>query len=151
MGEPLDVLKIGCRFIIIFKIKRYNMRNKNLTMKERSILKYDLLIAWAKCQQYIFKNKETDSDVMLASIGIDWYTDSCEYCEKHFDIASSCIECPLSLIYKTKTKTKHKTNAVTRRTVWCCDGLWLKMSRSRTWGEWAKNAELVRDYIKENG
>lgn len=100
--------------------------------KIKAIRHYNRMINWARTQP---ENDEPDPDFMFDVIGENWYSCSCSYCKKH---SGKCSECKLSL-----------PGALVAFS--CCSFLWSKMSSSKTWGEWIKNAELVREYIRENG
>jgi hypothetical protein len=108
-------------------------------IQKQSIWKYDQTIAFAKTQP---QRNKPDERLMLEKIGIDWHSDYCPYCEKYLDFKKSnaCFNCPLSNNEKSTIGSEN-----------CCNGLWEKMNKAKTWKTWRKYAELIIEYIKEHG
>ena len=100
-------------------------------IKQEALAHYDRMIEWAKKQN---QSIECRPGIMLEAISEQWYGPFCSYCQKYFGI---CSECELT-----------RENVILFD---CCNGLWRKMTKSLTWGEWVINAEAVRKYINERG
>ena len=106
------------------------------SIKRLAIEHYDRMIEHVENN---YKKKEKVSyDRLIKDIRETWGWRDCAYCQKYLTFVT-CGKCKLSA-YPRK-KTSHN----------CCNGLWVKMALSGTWGTWLKYAKLVREYIKENG
>lgn len=99
-------------------------------MKEETIKLYEEKVAWAKTQD---PSENPSKGDMLQQIGHSWNGKFCPYCKKYGG-KNDCIDCPLRTV-----------------NVSCCNGLWIKMDYSKTWGGWIYNAEKVLEYIMVNG
>lgn len=114
------------------------------SIKRLAIEHYDRMIEHVENN---YKKKENTSSYWLTEdIRETWSGRDCAYCKKYMtvDVRQSgtfitCGKCKLSAYPRKKTSRN------------CCNGLWAKMSLSRTWGTWLKYAKLAREYIKENG
>jgi hypothetical protein len=96
-------------------------------LKQEAISHYDKMITWAKKQKH---DKGVVKGEMLSDIGEHWGGDFCEYCTEFV-----CSKCPLS-------KEQHFPPRLV-----CCDSLWGKMTRAKTWRDWIYFAEKIREYI----
>ena len=97
-----------------------------MTVKEESLAHYDRMIPWAEKQD---PNEPAIRGKMLVDLGEHWGGEFCPYCKRS---ACGCQDCQLN-------------------NESCCAGLWPRMARSKTWGEWIPAAKCVRQYIEEHG
>ena len=99
-------------------------------IKKKAIAHYDRMIEWAEKQDP--KGKAINRK-MQEAIGEEWFSDDCSFCQ-HYHVESiiGCDGCPL---FKLQFG--------------CCNGRWDKLSRSKMWKSWIKNAKSVRAYIKK--
>lgn len=104
-------------------------------LKEKETARYNRMITWAKKQP---ENDSANKLVMLRAIKEYWRGRFCSYCKKYHKKTTCAFECPLRREYHYGSGQ-------------CCNGLWVIMNRSKTWGEWVINAENVKEYIKKNG
>jgi len=95
-----------------------------------SIAHWERMVQWAKEQP---KEDNTDYLYMFRKIKEGWYGDYCALC--HY--AEICDNCPT-------TKASHPECNSMRST-------WKKVSNSKTWGEWVKNAEKMLKLLKSLG
>jgi hypothetical protein len=106
-----------------------------MTTKTKAIKHYEKMIAWAKKQR---PRKRVDIFFMGNSISQIWISTYCSYCLVYLGcvLQKTGKKCPL-----------YEANA------WdvCCNELWRKMDKAKTWGTWVKRAEKVLEYIKEHG
>jgi len=100
------------------------------SIKQKAIEHYDRMIAWAEKQRV---NGFPLLTIMFDEIGEHWDGEYCPYCLTY----KSCSCCNLDIISKA--------------TFHCCNGLWSKMYRAKTWKTWIKYAKQVRQYIIDNG
>ena len=100
---------------------------KMLKTKNEAIQHYDKMIKWAEKQN---KYKIPSVSKMYYEIKTTWAGQHCSYCNIH---NTTCFLCEL-----------HSKNS-------CCDGLWLRMDRSKTWKEWIKYAKKIKRFIEKNG
>ncbi len=84
----------------------------------------------AACAESLPIASAVDKHEMLDAIGEVWSGKYCACCLAQNGICEGCI------LY-AQTHIMHG----------CCAGLWNKMPASGTWGEFAENAKLVREYI----
>jgi hypothetical protein len=101
-------------------------------LREKALKHYDDMIQWAETRYFY---ESVSNYLMIDAIGQEWRGVDCSYCQ---NFNGDCSRCPLSPGEPFYSKR-------------CCNGLWLKMQYSITWGEWVRNAKLVREFIKENG
>lgn len=101
--------------------------------KESGIAHYKRMINWARIRD---KKEMTSYYGMSKGLGEVWQGHYCLYCSINLN-GFRCNKCPL--------QGKNGDSST------CCDGLWVKMHKSMTWGEWVKNAKKVLKYIKKNG
>jgi hypothetical protein len=104
------------------------------SVKQKAIKHYQRMIAWAEKQP---PREKASFMVMDDSISESYGSINCAYCIKY----KCCCQlgCPL---YR---RPKNLYLSV------CCNGLWSKMFRSKTWGTWVKRAKKVLEYIEVNG
>lgn len=105
------------------------MSIENIT-KKQTIEHYERMIKWAKTQP------EKDLSLMMTMkehINENWSGNYCSYC-KIYSTPFSCPSCPLGSGPDL-----------------CCFGAWGAMNSSGSWGKWVINANIVLEYIKENG
>jgi len=107
--------------------------------KEAVIAHYDRMIAWVKTTRK-FRQRPKMMD-MLSSIGKYWYGEYCLYC-KEYSTMGGCNDCPLHTDIVGEPSSSNRC---------CCNGLWAKMAKAKTWQTWLKYAEQVRAYIKKHG
>ncbi len=117
------------------------MKNREKYIKKLALSMYALKIAWAELQDP--KTKVNYKD-MEDEIKISWYSYDCPYCVDYIETIielEECINCPLYVAKKRNlNNTKH-----------CCNGIWYKMDKAKTWKEWIKYAKKMVIYIEENG
>lgn len=106
----------------------------NKRLRTKALAHYDKMITWVEAQN---PRGEVSNYEMELGINEGWYDNNCSYCAKY---EKGCAGCELlgndiSSIYGEV----------------CCDGLWEKMSTSKTWRGWLKYAKQVRAYIENNG
>jgi hypothetical protein len=117
-------------------------------LKKETLAHYDRMITWAKKQNEL---DQPNDKLMLSLLNETWKGFFCKYCIYYsgfFDEQNTSFcknntygNCPLN-----PNKANFK-----KTSMYCCNGLWSKMNRSKTWEEWIVNAKLVKKYIKENG
>jgi hypothetical protein len=112
-------------------------------IQQQAISHYNRMIKWVKTQD---PKQYPDECFMEQEIGEDWFGDGCPYCkinmaEEYDEKHAECEKCPLS-------KNGAEQGIGTGN---CCNGLWKKMARSKTWKTWLKYAELIKQYIIEKG
>ena len=108
------------------------------SIKQKSIEHYDRVIEYAK------KSKEKNATDMLSNM-LDDTRESigskhCAYCKKNdFDnlLHLACLKCKLHV------EKYERFN--------CCNGLYVKMTDSKTTKTFIKRAEAVKQYIIDNG
>ena len=93
--------------------------------KQQALKHYNRMIKYARSME---PKGKISWRKMEKEIGESWFSGNCSYCENY-----SCDLCKL------------------QEEAGCCDGLWTKMNRAKTWDEFVKRAIAVREYIKENG
>lgn len=103
------------------------------SIKQKALEHYDRMIS---CAEKLIPNM-TDYLRMEFLIHESWFGDNCPYCTVYQ--INECENCPLTVDEYDDLSAN------------CCDGLWLSMSKSRTWTTWIKRAKLVRQYVEEHG
>lgn len=96
-------------------------------LQKDAIAHYNRMIKWAKTQS---QNSTPLSHVMNMEIKEGWGGADCSYCRAYLE---NCDDCSLSKSYR------------------CCNELWYKMDVAKTWSEWIKYAQKIKQYIKDNG
>jgi hypothetical protein len=104
-------------------------------LRELALNHYDKMIAWASQQP---EDEDASMDKMHNAIKENWSSSYCVYCEFY----SFCDTCPLGV---------KKIDFYNMQDYKCCNGLWIMMSSSTTWGDWVINANKVYDYIQKKG
>jgi len=98
------------------------------TIKNKAIANCDKKIRFAAV-----KNPE-DACLFLHTENIQaWDSPVDQYCRTYHTISNKCGECPLS------------------REEGCCGGLVDNVGKAKTWGEWIKVVEELKEFIEENG
>jgi hypothetical protein len=116
-------------------------------LRESALNHYDKMIAWASQQP---EDEDASMDKMHNAIKENWSSSHCVYCEFY----SFCDTCPLSAKEINKGygfRYKSEQNIYYFNNYSCCNGLWIMMSSSTTWGDWVINANKVYDYIQKKG
>jgi len=104
----------------------FNYKEIKNTIKINALAHYDRMIAWANKRPI---NGSVQRYRMQLALKESWDAVSCVYCMK-----CDCSKCPLSV-----------------NLLGCCGGLYRKLGKSETWGEWVQNATDVRNFIEKNG
>lgn len=99
-------------------------------LKEKTLQHYDRMIAWAEAQN---PSGLVTFRAMFAGIRETWGSENCPYC---MEVDVQCTSCIL----------KGNSDSAS-----CCNGLWKRMSSSKTWKEWAEKARDVRKYVEDHG
>lgn len=106
-----------------------------MTIKEQALAHYRRMMLWAgmqKVERYLvypdFLNIKIHE--MLKGINENWYGSYCSYCQE--------TDCEI-----TNCKLGSSAN--------CCDGLWNRLNHTISWREWINIAQMVYEYIEENG
>ena len=73
---------------------------------------------------------------MRDAIDENWGAKDCPYCNTRNEDTKYCQLAPLNFCNDGSN---------------CCDGAWVKLSRSETWEEWLEHADKVIDYIEKHG
>ena len=100
-------------------------------IQKQAIEHYDRMIEWARTQP---TGDKPSSDLMGELFKEGYGAYDCPYCKKY---QVDCILCKLTGKYPEAT--------------YCCNGLYSKMCKSKTWRQWIIRAKKVREYIRENG
>jgi hypothetical protein len=109
------------------------------SIKQQTIESYNKKIKWMEKQPL---REKPDYKKMYKTIGIGIGAMSCPYCHKYLQM-HYCFNCKLNPTEKGLWEESSE--------IYCCNGLWLKMKKARTYKTAIKYAKLVRQYIIDNG
>jgi len=102
-----------------------------MNIKFEAVVHYLRMMFWAMERHDEYHILLIDKiGIIESELGEHWYSGYCSYCREHRKVCSSC-------------------NLWSARG--CCDGLWGKMSKAKTWKKWVFWATKVLQYIIENG
>ena len=82
------------------------------------------------------------AEKMKALIDENWYGEHCSYCQLNFEVCSTCSLCG------AETEKDFESDDLSE---FCCEGLWIQMTKANSWDEWLKGAKKVRRYIILHG
>ena len=110
------------------------------TVKQKAIEHYERMIEYAK------KYESQDAQLMISEM-----MDDIKECTGRRD-CSYCIKNQFNILFTNEACGKCKLNVKTKNDDFnCCNGLYLKMTESKTTKTWIARAEKVKQYIIDNG
>lgn len=120
-------------------------------IQNEALGKYDAIISFAEKQDPDLHFSRSYLFMSGFSLGVE----ACPYCMEfrasnidmtpHFSCQNTGRgRCPLGGEWKPPHRQQYERGD-------CCEGLYLKMISSETWGEFVENAKLVRNYIRIHG
>lgn len=108
-------------------------QQRDAWLQRKALAHYDTLIEIGEFLVRINPKGIADRFKFEVVFGTSWDGEFCSYCDTYYTDDGCFEDCPLG---------KNES---------CCNGLWSKLSTSKTWESWLAYARKIRQYIEKHG